>query len=140
MPNPSPMMAASRFRHPPRSSRINAFTRSLGSTSKKVVGPYHRAPHVRDRRAVKSESFTRLFEIPPDDVRELLRIDVAIVLKGIDVKDRDEARGHVPFVGPRLGVCLANILRWLVVGAKEPIVGIRVFETGGLIREISQCL
>ncbi len=66
--------------------------------SQEVVRPDHRPPHVGDRRAVEAQAFLRLLEVAADDVGELLGIDVPVVVEGVDVVDRDQARGHVPAV------------------------------------------
>src|SRR5579862_6814287 len=102
--------------------------------------PADRAPHMRDRRIVVAQAFLGLPEIAPDDVDKRLPTHLRIGIEGVDVVDRDEARGHVPFVLARAAVSFLDVIVGHVIFAEIIRIEHGIFVADGFIREEAQRL
>src|SRR5436190_24388667 len=68
----------------------------MRARSQEPVRPHHGAPHVRRRRTVEPEPLLGLAEIAPDDVDEIVEIDLGVRIERIDIVHADQPRRHVP--------------------------------------------
>ena len=75
---------------------------------------------------VEAKAFLRLLEIAPDDVHEIVEIDLGIWIERINVVHTNEARRHVPLVRSRALVFLDDVGFRLVVGPEQLLVEIGV--------------
>ena len=71
-----------------------------------------------DGRVVEAEPLFRLLEIAPDDVDEIIEIDLGVGVERVDVVHADQARGHVVFVVAGALVFRLDIRLGLIVGAE----------------------
>src|SRR5215469_11646519 len=98
----------------------------LGRGLQEVVWPDHGPPHVCYWRAVESEPFFGLPEVPAHDVLELVVINDRGGVERVDVVDGDQARGHVPAVPARRLMLSADVVGRIVVRAEIVDVCLRV--------------
>src|SRR5437867_7377501 len=98
------------------------------------------APHVRRGAGIPAEAFLRLPEVAAHHVRELLELHLHGGIERVEVVDANQARAHVPLVLARVLVVPLDVRVWLVVGAEELDVHIRVSVPDRLVREESQRL
>ena len=90
--------------------------------------PVDRPPHVGRRAVVPAQAFFGLAEIARHDVAKRIQAHRHRLIEGVDVVDRDQARGFVPLVRTDLLVGALDVRFGLVVGAEklDVEIGIRV--------------
>src|SRR5262245_56101019 len=81
--------------------------------------PVDGSPHVRAGAVVKTQPFRRLAEITPNDVRELLELDVNVWIKRVEIVDRQETGRAVPSMIAAVLVSSVEIGLGFVVGTGQ---------------------
>src|ERR1700731_276341 len=92
------------------------------------------------RRTIKSQPFLRFFEVSSDHIGKLFWIYGPVILKRVQVVNRDEPRSHIPPMGTGFVMRLANVIRWLIVGSEKLMVRVRIPESDRLVGEVTQRL
>src|SRR5438128_6139767 len=98
------------------------------------------APHVRRRAGIPAAAFLRLPEVAAHPVRAPLELHLHGAIERVEVDDANQARADVPRVLAPVLVVPLDVRVWLVVGAEELDVLLRVSVPDRLVREESERL